>query len=71
MDDGQLCVLVMRKKTRVGLIAASIRALFDRSRKDDMVTLDNVERLRVVSRRSLLAVSLDGRSGSRRAAARL
>jgi YegS/Rv2252/BmrU family lipid kinase len=60
LDDGELFVLVMRKKTRMGLIAASIRALFDRSRKDDMVTLDGVERLRVDSRRSQLAVSLDG-----------
>ncbi len=60
VDDGRLSVFVMRKKTRSGLIAASIRALFDRSRKDDMVTLDNVERLRVSSKRSLLPVSLDG-----------
>jgi YegS/Rv2252/BmrU family lipid kinase len=60
VDDGQLCVLVMRKKTRVGLIAASIRALFDRARRDDMVRLDGVERLRVESHRSSLAVSLDG-----------
>jgi diacylglycerol kinase family enzyme len=60
LDDGQLFVLVMRKKSRRGLIAASIRALFDRTRKDDMVTLDKVERLRVDSRRSSLAVSLDG-----------
>jgi diacylglycerol kinase family enzyme len=60
IDDGQLCVMVMRKKTRGGLIAASIRALFNRSRPDDMVYLDGVERLRVDSRRSQLAVSLDG-----------
>ena len=60
LDDGQLCVMVMRKKTRTGLIAASIRALFNRSRRDDMVYLDGVERLRVDSRRSQLAVSLDG-----------
>jgi diacylglycerol kinase family enzyme len=52
--------MVMRKKTRTGLIAASIRALFNRSRPDDMVNLDGVERLRVDSRRSQLAVSLDG-----------
>ena len=26
LDDGELCVLVMRKKTRGGLIAASLRA---------------------------------------------
>ena len=60
LDDGQLCVLVMRKKTRRGLIAASIRALFDRARRDDMVRIDGVERLRVGSHRSQLAVSLDG-----------
>jgi YegS/Rv2252/BmrU family lipid kinase len=60
IEDGELCVMVMRKKTRGGLIAASVRALFDRSRPDDMVYLDGVERLRVDSRRSQLAVSLDG-----------
>jgi YegS/Rv2252/BmrU family lipid kinase len=60
LDDGQLCVLVMRKKTRRGLIAATIRALFNRSRADDMVQLDNVKRLRVSSHRRHVAVSLDG-----------
>ena len=60
LDDGELCVLVMRKKTRAGLIAASIRALFDRTRRDDMVRIDSVERLRVGSHRGQLAVSLDG-----------
>ena len=60
LDDGQLCVLVMRKKTRVGFIAAGIRALFNRARSDDMVRLDGVERLRVSSKRGQLAVSLDG-----------
>ena len=60
LDDGQLCVLVMRKKTRRGLIAASVRALLKRSRSDDMVRIDGVERLRVDSRRTRLEVSLDG-----------
>jgi len=60
LDDGELCVLVMRKKTRAGLIGASVRALFNRARSDDMVRLDGVERLRVDSHRSYLAVSLDG-----------
>ena len=60
LDDGRLSVFVMRKKTRRGLIAASIRALFDRSRADDMVMLEDVERLRVDSHRSELPVSLDG-----------
>jgi len=60
LDGGELSVLVMRKKTRLGLIAASLRALFGKSRPDDMVRLDGVERLRVSSLRSHLAISLDG-----------
>jgi YegS/Rv2252/BmrU family lipid kinase len=60
LDAGVLSVMVMRKKTRRGMIAASIRALFDRTRPDDMVELEHVERLRVHSQRSQLAVSLDG-----------
>jgi diacylglycerol kinase family enzyme len=60
LDAGELCVFVMRKKTRRGMIAASIRALFNRVRADDMVRLDHVERLQVASHRSQLAVSLDG-----------
>lgn len=60
IDDGRLSVFVMRKKTRRGLIAACIRALFNRVRDDDMVQVDDVTRLRVSSKRSALAVSLDG-----------
>ena len=60
LDGGELYVLVMRKKTRRGLVAASIRALLGRSRPDDMVEIEGVERLRVSSRRPQLAVSLDG-----------
>lgn len=60
ITGGKLSVFVMRKKTRRGLIAASIRALFNRARDDDMVQIENVQRLRVSSRRSALAVSLDG-----------
>jgi diacylglycerol kinase family enzyme len=60
LQDGELFVLVMRKKTRLGFIAASIRALLDRRRTDDMVRLDGVERLRVKSHRRHLIVSLDG-----------
>jgi YegS/Rv2252/BmrU family lipid kinase len=60
IEGGVLSVYVMRKKTRRGLIAASIRALFDRSRPDDMVRIEGVERLRVSSHRYQLAVSLDG-----------
>jgi diacylglycerol kinase family enzyme len=60
LDGGELCVFVMRKKTRRGFVFASLRALFNRSRPDDLVLLENVKRLRVSSRRSQLAVSLDG-----------
>jgi diacylglycerol kinase family enzyme len=60
IEDGQLCVLVMRQRSRAGFIAASIRALLNHSREDDMVRLDGVERLRVASKRRRLAVSVDG-----------
>ena len=60
LEDGHLSVFVMRKKTRRGLVAASIRALFNRAREDDMVRIEGVGRLRVSSKRSVLAVSLDG-----------
>jgi YegS/Rv2252/BmrU family lipid kinase len=60
LETGVLSVYVMRKKSRRGLIAASIRALFNRSQPDDMVRIEGVERLRVSSHRHQLAVSLDG-----------
>lgn len=60
LDGGELFVLVMRKKTRRGLIAASVRALIGRSRPDDMVQIEGVQRLRVSAGRPQLVVSLDG-----------
>ena len=60
VEDGQLSVMVMHKKTRAGFIAASVRALFNRARDDDMERIEGVERLRVSSRRSAIPVSLDG-----------
>ena len=60
VEDGQLCVMVMRHNSRRGLLAASLRALIGRSREDDMVRLDGVERLRVASGRRQISVSLDG-----------
>lgn len=60
LDEGELCVLVMRKKSRRNFLAASLRAFFGRSRNDDMVRLDHVERLRVAGGQRQLAVSLDG-----------
>ena len=60
IDQGELCVLVMRKKTRRGFLAASLRAFIGRRRRDDMVRLEGVEKLRVAVPRTRLVVSLDG-----------
>ena len=60
LDDGKLCVLVLRKKGRAGLIAATLRVLAGRVRNDDMIRLDDVTRLRVGSRRSHLTLAIDG-----------
>jgi diacylglycerol kinase family enzyme len=60
LEDGELSVFVMRKKTRRGFLAASLRALLNRSRPDDLEQIAGVENLRVGSRRSRLPVSLDG-----------
>ena len=60
LDDGKLCVFVLRSKTRTGFLAATLRALIGRARPGDLVRLDGVERLRVDSGRHQLTVSLDG-----------
>jgi len=60
LNDGRLCVLVMRSTGRAGFLAATARALFGRTRGNDMVRLDGVTTLRVESRRSVLPVAIDG-----------
>jgi YegS/Rv2252/BmrU family lipid kinase len=60
IDDGCLSVYVMRKNSRRGFVAASIRALLNRRRPNEMLELEQIERLRVASSRSMLEVSLDG-----------
>ena len=60
LEDGKLCVLVLRKKGRWGLFAAVVRALVGRTRDDDMIRLDAVEQLRIESHRSHLTVAIDG-----------
>ena len=60
LDDGHLCVLVMRKKGVPGFLAATARALIGLAREDDMVRIDDVERLRVDSSRASLTLSIDG-----------
>ena len=71
LDEGELCVLVMRKKTRRGLIAASIRALFDRSRPDDVVRLDGVRTIARLEQPQPSAGIVRRRGGERRSAPRL
>lgn len=60
LDDGHLCVLVMPRKGRLGMIAAVLRALVGRSRPEDMERIERVETLRVTGRRSHFSVALDG-----------
>ena len=60
LDDGKLCVMVMRKKGRAGFIAATLRVLVGRVRNDDMIRLDDASRLRVASRRTHLTLAIDG-----------
>jgi diacylglycerol kinase family enzyme len=62
IDRGELFVLVLRPKTRLGFCLASVRALFGRARQDDVVRIDGVETLKVGSARHSMAVSLDGES---------
>ena len=67
LDDGRLCVMVMRKTGRAGLIAATLRVLAGRVRSDDMIRLDDVTRLRVACRRSYLTLAIDGETAQLRA----
>lgn len=60
LDDGQLCVMVMRRKGVPGFLAAVARALLGIQRADDMVRIDGVQRLRVDSARSVITLALDG-----------
>jgi YegS/Rv2252/BmrU family lipid kinase len=60
LDDGELCVMVMRSKSLPGFLAATGRALLGIGRADDMARLDGVRRLEVGSGRSRLTVAMDG-----------
>lgn len=60
LDDGKLCLFVLRSKSRAGFIGAVLRALTGRSRADDIVRVDNCHRVVVNSRRSMLTVAVDG-----------
>ena len=60
LDGGELFVLVMRPKSRLGFFLAACRSLAGRPGDDDLVMLEKVESLRVGSKRSTLTVSVDG-----------
>ncbi len=60
LEDGRLCVMVLRKTGRLNLIAVLARALIGRSRPEDMIRLDTAADLCVDSRRSTLSVAIDG-----------
>ena len=60
LEGARLGVIVMRRMGRFGFFVAMIRALAGRSRSGDMIRLDDVRQLTVASRRSSLAVSVDG-----------
>ena len=60
LDGGELCVVLLRRKSRLGFCVASIRALFGRDRLADVELLDGIRRLRVDSARPSIAISVDG-----------
>lgn len=60
LDDGKLCVLVLRKKGLPGFLAAVGRALLGVTGEDDMVRIDDIEKLRVDSTRSTITLAVDG-----------
>ena len=60
LDAGELCVVVLRRKSRWGFCAAAIRSLVGRDRPIDVVRLDHVQQLRVESAHRSLTISLDG-----------
>jgi diacylglycerol kinase family enzyme len=60
LDAGELCVIVLRRKSRLGFAIAAVRALFGRARCADVVALDDVRELIVDSSRPALRIALDG-----------
>lgn len=60
LDAGELSVVVLRRNSRLGFCAATVRALLGRHRHSDVVQIDEVRQLRVDARRPSLTISLDG-----------
>lgn len=61
LDEGRLCVMVMRSKSLPGFLAATFRALVGLGRPADMEQW-NAKRLEVTSRGGCLTVAIDGES---------
>ena len=64
LDDGELCVMVMRSKSLPGFLAAIGRALIGIKRREEMVRVSGVKELKVDSPRSHLSVAMDGETVS-------
>lgn len=64
LDEGELCVIVLRRKSRWGFCAAAIRSLVGRARPNDIVRLDEVQTLRVEGSRPSVTISLDGETAT-------
>ena len=60
LDEGRLSVVLLRRQGRFAFFRSLVRTAFGRSRTSDLIRLDDVQRLRVTSRRSNLTVALDG-----------
>lgn len=60
LDGGELCMVALRRKSRLGFCTATFRALFGRHRSVDVVRLDGVKHVRVDIARPLLTISIDG-----------
>ena len=60
LDQRRLSVVLLRKQGRLAFFRSLLRAMAGRSRASDLIRLDDVQRLRVTSRRSRIMVALDG-----------
>ena len=60
LDGGELCVVLLRRKSRFGFCSAVARALVGRDRTTDLERMDGVRQLKVDSPHASLAISVDG-----------
>jgi YegS/Rv2252/BmrU family lipid kinase len=60
LDAGSLSVVLLRRKTRWGFLAATARALLGRHRHIDVAEVNDIRQLRVDTSKRALTISLDG-----------